>query len=336
MKNNRAAAVIVGLWILATDVNRVMAQTPSNFVAVPPCRIVDTRLPAGPFGGPSMAGNSTRSFPIPSSSCSIPANASAYSLNVTLAPPGVLWVVELWPTGQAQPLVSTMNDPAGQLLANAAIVPAGTSGAVSVWVSNQTDIILDINGYFLPAPIPASQSTAQSTAFGAGASNAGGQNTAIGFNALQVNNTGNGNTASGAFALANNTTGSNNVGIGMSACWALARMGARVLAVDKAPLAPAVARLPQIAYRAESAFALDPRALGPVDWLFCDVVCYPARLLRLVERWLAAGNCRNFVCTIKFQGATDHAAARRFAAIPGGELRHLFHNKHELTWSRIG
>ncbi len=118
--------------------------------------------------------------------------------------------------------------------------------------------------------------------------------------------------------------------------WALARMGARVLSVDKAPLAPAVMRLPQIEYRSESAFALDPRALGPVDWLFCDVVCYPARLLRLVERWLAAGTCRNFVCTIKFQGATDHAAARRFAAIPGAELRHLFHNRHELTWSKTG
>ncbi|HJU20713.1 MAG TPA: SAM-dependent methyltransferase [Stellaceae bacterium] len=116
--------------------------------------------------------------------------------------------------------------------------------------------------------------------------------------------------------------------------WALARMGAQVVSVDKAPLDPAVARLPQIAYRAESAFAVDPRALGPVDWLFCDVVCYPARLLRLVERWLAAGTCRNFVCTIKFQGVTDHAAARRFAAIPGSALRHLFHNKHELTWSK--
>jgi 23S rRNA (cytidine2498-2'-O)-methyltransferase len=118
--------------------------------------------------------------------------------------------------------------------------------------------------------------------------------------------------------------------------WALARMGARVLSVDKAPLDPAVARLPGLEYRAESAFALDPRALGPVDWMFCDVVCYPARLLRLVGRWLAAGTCRNFVCTIKFQGMTDHEAAGRFAAIPGGELRHLFHNKHELTWSKIG
>ena len=118
--------------------------------------------------------------------------------------------------------------------------------------------------------------------------------------------------------------------------WAVQRMGARVISVDKAPLAPAVARLPGIEHRLDSAFALDPRTLGPIDWLFCDVVCYPARLLALIDRWLAAGTCRNFVCTIKFQGETDHAVARPFAAIPGSQLRHLFHNKHELTWTKIG
>jgi len=118
--------------------------------------------------------------------------------------------------------------------------------------------------------------------------------------------------------------------------WALTRMGARVISVDKAPLDPSVARLSGIEYRRESAFALDPISVGCVDWLFSDVVCYPARLLALVERWLEAGTCRRFVCTIKFQGTTDHATAARFAAIPGSTLRHLFHNRHELTWIRLG
>jgi 23S rRNA (cytidine2498-2'-O)-methyltransferase len=117
--------------------------------------------------------------------------------------------------------------------------------------------------------------------------------------------------------------------------WAMARTGAQIISVDKAPLAPDIARLPNIEYRAESAFALDPATLGPIDWLFSDVVCYPARLLALVERWLAAGTCRNFVCTLKFQGETDHATAARFAAIPGSTLRHLYHNKHELTWIKL-
>ncbi len=114
--------------------------------------------------------------------------------------------------------------------------------------------------------------------------------------------------------------------------WVLAMLGARVISVDKAPLDPAVAGMSGVEVRRESAFGLDPRAIGPIDWLFSDVVCYPARLLRLVERWLELGTCRRFVCTLKFQGATDHETARRFAAIGGSRLLHLHHNKHELTW----
>ncbi len=115
--------------------------------------------------------------------------------------------------------------------------------------------------------------------------------------------------------------------------WVLAKLGARVLAVDKAPLAPSVAAMPGVEWKQASAFGLAPAEIGPVDWLFSDVICYPERLFELVERWRASGLARRIVCTIKFQGPTDHATTARFAAIPGGKLRHLFHNKHELTWS---
>jgi 23S rRNA (cytidine2498-2'-O)-methyltransferase len=117
--------------------------------------------------------------------------------------------------------------------------------------------------------------------------------------------------------------------------WVLHETGAHVLAVDKAPLEPSIAALPRVTTRLESAFALDPVSIGPIDWLFSDVICYPQRLLSLVQRWLAAGTCPRFVCTIKFQGKTDHATAREFAAIPGSRLMHLHHNKHELTWVRL-
>jgi hypothetical protein len=54
----------------------------------------------------------------------------------------------VWPTGQTRPLVSTLNDIPGTIIANAAIVPAGTGGDVSVYPSNDTDVIIDINGFF--------------------------------------------------------------------------------------------------------------------------------------------------------------------------------------------
>ena len=56
----------------------------------------------------------------------------------------------MWPTGEAQPGVSTLNSD-GRVKANAAIVPAGTSGAISVYATDTTDLVLDINGYFVPA-----------------------------------------------------------------------------------------------------------------------------------------------------------------------------------------
>jgi 23S rRNA (cytidine2498-2'-O)-methyltransferase len=115
----------------------------------------------------------------------------------------------------------------------------------------------------------------------------------------------------------------------------LQRLGARVVSVDKAALDARVAGLPGIEYRRGSAFALDPRTVGPVDWLFSDVVCYPGRLITLVQKWLAVGSVRRFVCTLKFQGATDFETIQRFAAIPGSRLLHLHHNKHELTWLRL-
>jgi 23S rRNA (cytidine2498-2'-O)-methyltransferase len=118
--------------------------------------------------------------------------------------------------------------------------------------------------------------------------------------------------------------------------WVMAKLGAEVIAVDKAPLDPAVASMPGVAWRGESAFALDPESFGRIDWLCADIICYPARLLNLVQRWLAAGTVRHVVCTLKFQGDTDHDTAAAFAAIPGGRLFHAHHNKHELTWVRLG
>jgi uncharacterized repeat protein (TIGR03803 family) len=111
---------------------------------VTPCRLIDTRQ----TGGPIQAGTS-RSFTVPQlGGCDIPTTAAAYSLNVTVAPHGALGYLTIWPTGEAQPVVSTMNSPDGRIKANAAIVPAGSQGAVSVYVSNTTDVILDIDGYF--------------------------------------------------------------------------------------------------------------------------------------------------------------------------------------------
>src|SRR5262249_32075285 len=96
----------------------------------------------------------SRDFPVLSSSCAIPSTAEAYAINVTVVPKGSLGYLTLWPAGQTRPVASTLNAPDGRVKANAAIVTAGTGGALSVYTSNAADVILDINGYFVPAAEP--------------------------------------------------------------------------------------------------------------------------------------------------------------------------------------
>ncbi len=139
---------------LVLDINGyfVPASDPAGleFYPLTPCRLVDTRGPVAPLGGPSMVGNAARSFPILSSTCNVPSAAKAYSLNYTSVPRGNLGFLTTWPAGQTQPLVSTLNAPTGAVTANGAIVPAGTNGDISVFVTNSSDLVIDIDGYFAP------------------------------------------------------------------------------------------------------------------------------------------------------------------------------------------
>jgi hypothetical protein len=127
-----------------------VSSGPLHFQAISPCRLVDTRNPVGPLGGPSLGAINTRSFPLLTGPCGLPNNAVSYSLNITVVPKVTLGYITVFPTGQAQPLVSTLNSLDGRIKANAAIVPAGSNGEISVFATNETDIIIDVNGVFVP------------------------------------------------------------------------------------------------------------------------------------------------------------------------------------------
>jgi 23S rRNA (cytidine2498-2'-O)-methyltransferase len=114
--------------------------------------------------------------------------------------------------------------------------------------------------------------------------------------------------------------------------WVLQQLGADVIAVDKAPLAPNIAKLPRITELQQSAFALDFNTLPVIDWLVCDIACYPDKLLQQVQRWIESGRVKRILSTIKLQGETDFAAIQLFQKIPGARVFHLWYNKHELTF----
>lgn len=112
--------------------------------------------------------------------------------------------------------------------------------------------------------------------------------------------------------------------------WTLAQFGADVTAVDRAPLDAQVDALPNVTAVEASAFGVDPRTFGSVHWLCSDVIGYPARILRLIETW--QGHADTIICSIKFQGPTDHGVIRTLRGFPDAAVRHLFHNKHEVTF----
>lgn len=124
---------------------------PLLFVPVAPCRVADTRNANGPFGGPFLAANVSRGFTIPASACGIPSAAQAYAVNATVVPRGPMGNLTLFACGQTLPLTSNLNSPDGRTKAVAAIVAAGTTGSVCAYPSGDTDFILDISGYFVPA-----------------------------------------------------------------------------------------------------------------------------------------------------------------------------------------
>jgi len=235
------------------------AQTPANslvFVGMTPCRIADTRSGfgfSGAFGPPSLAGGATRAFPIQASTtCTIPSIAKAYSFNLTVVTSSFLNYITVWPYGSTQPNASTLNDDLGTVVANAAIIPAGNdgSGSINVYASNNTDFIIDINGYYaaqtgitltqgtLSAPSLSFSGDSQTGIYSSGAGivnvaaggtlamSVGGVNTSIGGDALAVNTSGTQNTADGYFALFSNTTGSDNTAVGYFA------LGSNTTAVD--------------------------------------------------------------------------------------------------------
>ncbi len=115
---------------------------------------------------------------------------------------------------------------------------------------------------------------------------------------------------------------------------ALAR-GARVTAVDRAPLVAPAAGHPRLTALIGNAFTYQPES--PVDWLLCDVICEPHRTLALIETWLSQKWCRNLVASVKFKGRDGYRILRELppllarAGCSFARVKQLVHNRNEVT-----
>src|SRR6266542_1986624 len=123
----------------------------TNYFTVFPCRIIDTRNPVGPLGGPPLSGGTSRTFVIVNT-CNVPATATAVAVNITETQAQGSGHLRIYPAGAALPNVAAINFSAGQTRANNAILLLGGSGGISVYAGIgaglTVDFILDVNGYF--------------------------------------------------------------------------------------------------------------------------------------------------------------------------------------------
>lgn len=147
-------AIALGTWNVS-PLNNVSAAL--HFVPITPCRVIDTRNQDA-FSGTSLVGGAARDYTIPgsaninSSNCpgvSIPATALAYSMNVTVLPNKTLSFLTVYPKGRSRPNVSTLNSYDGRVKSTAAIVGADSTGTISFYATDDTELVVDVDGYFV-------------------------------------------------------------------------------------------------------------------------------------------------------------------------------------------
>ena len=131
---------------VAIDINGYFAPPGADglpLYSLTPCRVLDTRT------NPVSVISAEYDVNVTSSGCGAPAEAQAYVFNATVVPPAKLGYLTMWPQGTTMPVVANLNDTDGTITGNMAVVPT-SNGSISAFVTNPTQLVLDIFGYFAP------------------------------------------------------------------------------------------------------------------------------------------------------------------------------------------
>ena len=148
--------LLIGLALFLSEA--ASADGPYSFFPLTPCRIIDTRGPVGPTGGPALSANTLRNFPVVNvNACGVPSTAKAVTFNITTIQATDAGDLRIFPYLSPVPLASVINfSPADFALANGAIIPIANIGGLDISV--QTDmapgsngtvhLVVDVTGYF--------------------------------------------------------------------------------------------------------------------------------------------------------------------------------------------
>jgi uncharacterized protein (DUF1800 family) len=127
----------------------------TDFYALTPCRLFDTRAVAGPTGGPTLEAKESRAFAA-AGLCGISTAAVAVAGNITVVPQGAGYLT-FAATGSPMPVAAAITFRAGVVRSNNAILPLGAGGGMTVYAGTAAavHVIVDVTGYFADANLEA-------------------------------------------------------------------------------------------------------------------------------------------------------------------------------------
>jgi 23S rRNA (cytidine2498-2'-O)-methyltransferase len=122
--------------------------------------------------------------------------------------------------------------------------------------------------------------------------------------------------------------------------WQLTQRGMKVTAVDNGPMDTVLMESGLVEHLRADGFTFRPR--HPVDWLVCDMVDKPARVVDLVARWFERGDCRAALFNLKLPMKRRHEELQlarnvleeRLGRLEGSwriRMRQLYHDREEIT-----
>jgi uncharacterized repeat protein (TIGR01451 family) len=125
-----------------------------GFYTIAACRLLDTcdfDHDVIPWGGPAIPAQQMRLLPLDYGFCSIPSDARAMAVSVTVTGATSSGSVRLFPAAQCVPNPATVHYAAGQTRSSNAIVSADAKGHIAVFAgqpAGTVDVIVDVTGYF--------------------------------------------------------------------------------------------------------------------------------------------------------------------------------------------
>ena len=144
-----ASHIVVDITGYITGATAPVATT-GLFVAVATGRAFDSRLAGGPFAMASTHSVQLTglSAPLPVLPAAVGGTVSAVSINLTTADEIGAGYLTAYPTGGNVPATSSLNYTTNQPVANGVMVKVSAAGALNIYANTQTNVIIDVNGYF--------------------------------------------------------------------------------------------------------------------------------------------------------------------------------------------